>query len=367
MDAPLLRRHLLLAGTASLGLGSTPGRAAPHPAASDDSAAADLDAVVAPPPALQLADGLRLATCLFPGAKAPSLGLVRDDGHIVDLAAGFKRLGLKARFATDSMLSLLEAGPEALAQVRQLDARAASGRLPTHALQQVRLLSPIPKPHSNIYCVGWNYLEHFNEGKDVRADKGVSELPAHPVFFTKSVHTMNHPLGSIPYEVGNTETADYEAELAVIIGKTGRNIPEEQAMDYVFGYTAYNDTTVREIQQKRHGGQWFKGKSLDRYGPMGPWIVSADGVDLSQVRVICRINGVEKQNASYETMYFKVPRIIAELSRGLTLVPGDIIATGTPPGVGYARKPPEFLRPDDVIETEVTGIGSFKNIVRLQS
>jgi 2-keto-4-pentenoate hydratase/2-oxohepta-3-ene-1,7-dioic acid hydratase in catechol pathway len=123
---------------------------------------------------------------------------------------------------------------------------------------------------------------------------------------------------------------------------------------------------VREAQQKLHGGQWFKGKSLDGHGPMGPWIVTAAGVKLDDLRVICRVNGVEKQNASYKQMYFKIPRIIAELSRGLTLEPGDIIATGTPSGVGFARKPPEFLKHGDVIETEITGIGVMRNPIRAE-
>jgi 2-keto-4-pentenoate hydratase/2-oxohepta-3-ene-1,7-dioic acid hydratase in catechol pathway len=133
-------------------------------------------------------------------------------------------------------------------------------------------------------------------------------------------------------------------------------------MDYVYGYSVYNDTTVRDVQQKLHGGQWFKGKSIDGYGPMGPWIVTAGGVKLDKdLRIMSRVNGVEKQNASYMQMYFKIPRIIAELSRGLTLEAGDIIATGTPSGVGFARKPQEFLKPGDIMETEITGIGIMRN------
>jgi 2-keto-4-pentenoate hydratase/2-oxohepta-3-ene-1,7-dioic acid hydratase in catechol pathway len=187
------------------------------------------------------------------------------------------------------------------------------------------------------------------------------------VFFTKGTHTMNGPFDPIPQDLSNSNTTDWEAELAVVIGQRGRNISEERAMDYVFGYAAYNDTTVREVQQKRHGGQWFKGKSLDGHGPMGPWIVTAAGVKLDDVRVICRVNGVEKQNGSYKQMYFKIPRIIAELSRGLTLEPGDIIATGTPSGVGFARKPPEFLKAGDVMETEITGVGIIRNTIRAES
>ncbi|WP_332848316.1 fumarylacetoacetate hydrolase family protein [Massilia sp. S19_KUP03_FR1] len=161
-------------------------------------------------------------------------------------------------------------------------------------MAQARFLSPIPRPDRNIYCVVWNYLDHFEEGKNARVDKVVDKLPDHLVFFTK-------------------------------------------------------------------------GKSLDGHGPMGPWIVSAAGVKLDDVRVICRVNGVEKQNGSYQQMYFKIPRIIAELSRGMTLEPGDIIATGTPSGVGFARKPQEFLKDGDVMETEITGVGVIRNTIRAKT
>lgn len=209
--------------------------------------------------------------------------------------------------------------------------------------------------------MGWNYLDHFDEGKDRRADQGVKEYPKVPVLFTKGTQTMNGPFDSIPYDGSYSTMIDWEAELAVVIGKKGKNISEENAMDYVFGYAAYNDTTARDVQQKRHSGQWFKSKSLDGHGPMGPWIVTAGGVNLDDTRIICRVNGVEKQNASYKQTYFKIPVVIAELSRSLTLLPGDIIATGTPSGVGYSRKPPEFLKPGDSMETEITGVGIIRN------
>ena len=172
---------------------------------------------------------------------------------------------------------------------------------------------------------------------------------------------MNGHYDPIPYDGSYSTMIDWEAELAVVIGKKGKNISEENAMDHVFGYSAYNDTTARDVQQKRHSGQWFKGKSLDGHGPMGPWIVTAGGVNLDDTRIICRVNGVEKQNASYKQMYFKIPVVIAELSRSLTLLPGDIIATGTPSGVGFSRKPPEFLKPGDIMETNITGIGILRN------
>jgi 2-keto-4-pentenoate hydratase/2-oxohepta-3-ene-1,7-dioic acid hydratase in catechol pathway len=311
--------------------------------------------------------GHRFATCIFEQNGAPRIGIVLDDERVIDLVAEAKRQKMILAFSGNSMLSLIASGDVGMAQVVVLikNTLATSSKLRT--ANQVKLLSPVPKPERTIYCVGWNYLAHFEEGKEARGDKGVTTLPEHPVFFTKATHTMNGPFDAIPYDASYTATADWEAELAVVIGKKGRNISEERAMEYVFGYSAFNDTTVREVQQKKHGGQWFKGKSIDGYGPMGPWIVTAGGVILDDVRIICRVNGVEKQNASYEQMYFKIPRIIAELSRGLTLEPGDIIATGTPPGVGYSRNPPEFLKPGDVMETEIAGVGVIRNTVKTEA
>lgn len=311
--------------------------------------------------------GLRIATCKFKENSAASLGIVLDDGRVVDIETEAKRLGMPLAFAPNSMLSLLASGDKGLAQANTLAEKAGAKKSGLMTVNQVKLMSPIPRPDRNIYCVGWNYLEHFEEGREARADKAVTKLPDNPVFFTKGTHTMNGPFDAIPYDASFAATSDWEAELAVIIGKKGRNIPEDKAMDHVFGYAAFNDTTVREVQQKRHGGQWFKGKSIDGYGPMGPWIVTAAGVTLDDVRIICRVNGVEKQNASYKQMFFKIPRIIAELSRGLTLEPGDIIATGTPPGVGFSRKPPEFLKPGDIMETEIVGVGIIRNTIETES
>ena len=310
--------------------------------------------------------GMRLASCIVTHGAMPTLVLVRDDGKMIDLQAEAKRQKMALPFDASSMLALIKAGNAGFEQVRLLAERAVARKSPMLPVEGAQFTSPIPRPDRNIYCVGWNYQDHFEEGKAARADKVVEKLPDHPVFFTKGTHTMNGPFDTIPQDLSNSNSTDWEAELAVIIGQRGRNISEERAMDYVFGYSAYNDTTVREVQQKRHGGQWFKGKSLDGHGPMGPWIVSAAGVSLDDVRVICRVNGVEKQNASYKQMYFKIPRIIAELSRGLTLEPGEIIATGTPSGVGFARKPPEFLKAGDVMETEITGVGIIRNTIKAE-
>ena len=312
-------------------------------------------------PPLSGKTGIRIATVLLSKGGKETVVVVLDDGRLVDVKAAAHQQKVKLAFDPSSVLNLIASGDAGLAQVTAIAAHAAKQKsLPK--LADAQFLSPIPHPARNIYCVGWNYLDHFEEGKANRQDTVVEKLPEHPVFFTKGTHTMNGPFDPIPLVTKLSNMSDWEAELAVVIGKKGVNISEEDAMNYVYGYSVYNDTTVRDVQQKLHGGQWFKGKSIDNYGPMGPWIVTAGGVTLDKnLHIISRVNGVEKQNAVYPQMYFKIPKIIAELSRGLTLEPGDIIATGTPSGVGFARKPQEFLKPGDVMETEITGIGIMRN------
>ena len=287
---------------------------------------------------------LRLVTYVAADG-APRVGAVSAAGRVVDLGD----------VAAD-MPGLIAAGADGLARVRRRVA-AAGGDGP--AVEEVRLLAPVPKPPRNVYCIGWNYVEHFNEGAAMRLQP--AQMPEHPVIFTKGTGAVNGPFDPIPFDPAVSEHIDWEAELAVVIGKAGRNIAEAAAMDHVFGYTVVNDTSARDMQQKKHGGQWFKGKSLDGHAPMGPWIVPAADLDPSDLRVVCRVNGVVKQDGRTAQMYFKLPRILAELSLGLTLEPGDVICTGTPPGVGAARTPPEFLRPGDVLESEIEGIGVIRN------
>jgi 2-keto-4-pentenoate hydratase/2-oxohepta-3-ene-1,7-dioic acid hydratase in catechol pathway len=361
------RRNLLKA-SASAAVGTLMTGVGANARAQDGADVAPINgAQIKSVPPLASKVGMRLATCALGPNGAQGVVLVLDDGRMIDVRAEAARQKLRLGFDAGSMLELIKSGDAGFAQVRALMERAVHDKAGLSSVEGVRFLSPIPRPDRNIYCVGWNYLDHFEEGKNARADKHVETLPDHPVFFTKGTHTMNGPFDSIPQDAANSTQTDWEAELAIVIGRRGKNIPEERALDYVFGYSVYNDTTERDIQQKRHGGQWFKGKSLDGHGPMGPWIVTAAGVKLDDMRVICRVNGVEKQNASYKQMYFKVPRIIAELSRGMTLEPGDIIATGTPSGVGFARKPPEFMKNGDVMETEITGIGIIRNTIRAES
>ena len=299
---------------------------------------------------------LRLATFSTPREPALRTGVVLNDGRVIDLGREAKRRGMKLAFNPASMISLIAGGDAALKQVRAL-AEGAKGEHPR--LADVNFASPIPVPERNIYAVGWNYLAHFEEGKAQRDPK--QTYPEHPVFFSKASHCMNGPFSPIPFDPKVSTQIDWEGELAVIIGKRGRNISEADAMNYVFGFSVINDTTARDIQAKRHGGQWFKGKSLDGHGPMGPWIVTRGAIDHDNLKLQTRVNGVVKQDANTGQMFFKVPAIIAELSLGLTLEPGDVIATGTPPGVGNSRTPPEFMKPGDVVEVEIERIGVLRN------
>jgi 2-keto-4-pentenoate hydratase/2-oxohepta-3-ene-1,7-dioic acid hydratase in catechol pathway len=308
-----------------------------------------------PPGTLAAHGALRLVTYAPPGGGAPRLGAVRPSGHVVDLGAAAKSKRVKLAFDPSSMLSLIAAGPAALAQARKL---AADGHDDGPMVSALHLLAPIPVPARNVYAVGWNYLEHFEESLTAKNQ----QLPKHPVFFTKGTHTINGPYDPIPFDAKVSVQIDWEGELAVIIGKRGRNIAEADAMDYVFGFTVINDTTARDMQTA-YGGQWFKGKSLDGHGPIGPWIMPAADLDYTDLHLMTRVNGVVKQDINTAKMYFKVPRLIAELSLGLTLEPGDIIASGTPSGTGVARTPQEFLRPGDVLETEIVEIGIIRNVI----
>jgi 2-keto-4-pentenoate hydratase/2-oxohepta-3-ene-1,7-dioic acid hydratase in catechol pathway len=284
---------------------------------------------------------------------APRTGVMRGDHQAIDLLAA----GGKPPFDARDMISLIASGPQGLAWIREVAAKTSA----SIALNSITRLSPIPRPRKNVFCVGWNYLEHFKEGESIRPH--VVDMPSHPTFFSKTPTSVIGPYDDIPYDSKITEKLDWEAELGVIIGTGGKNISQATAMKHVFGYTVINDVSGRDIQ-RQHGQQWFKGKSLDGTCPMGPWIVTADEVpNPDQLAIACRVNGALKQDSNTSYMYFKLPRIIAELSHGMTLEPGDIISTGTPAGVGHARTPPEFMKPGDVLETEVEGVGVLRNRV----
>lgn len=301
---------------------------------------------------------MKLVTYSESKRKPAKIGVIAPDGSVIDLAMAARKSRVKLPFAADDMIALIGAGRAGLAAVRKAVGGLKSGH---RAIARVVLHAPIPRPRKNVFCVGWNYLEHFQEG--IKARPHVTEMPAHPAFFTKQPLCVNAPYGTIPAHPGTTQKLDWEVELAMVIGRGGRNIAEADAMKHVFGYTIANDVSAREVQ-RQHGQQWFKGKSLDGHLPMGPWIVTADAIaDPNNLHLACRVNGAVKQDSNTSYLYFKLPRIIAELSSGLTLEPGDIILTGTPSGVGHARTPPEFMQSGDVMETEVEGIGLLRNVI----
>jgi len=271
-----------------------------------------------------------------------AIGLLRDE-TVIDLSA-----------VARDMIALIESGEQGLAQARAA-AETATSALP---LSEVRLLPPIHTPRRNVMCVGKNYVEHTRESFEARGE--TVETIEYPVIFTKTTTCVNGPYDDIPYDAAVSENIDYEAELAVIIGRRVKNTNHEEAQAAVFGYTVLNDVTARDLQSLHK--QFFKGKSLDGSCPIGPWIVTADELpDPYSLRITCHVNGELRQDSANETMTFDIPTIINHLSRGMTLLPGDIIATGTPSGVGFAMKPPVFLRPGDVVECAIEGIGVIRN------
>ncbi|WP_214366727.1 fumarylacetoacetate hydrolase family protein [Pseudonocardia sp. H11422] len=233
-----------------------------------------------------------------------------------------------------------------------------------HVLDAVTLLAPIPVPRRNIFCVGKNYREHVAEfGRSGYDTPSRSEaLPEKPIIFSKATTSVTGPGTEIDPHHGVARELDYEAELAVIIGTGGRGIPVERAYDHVWGYTIVNDVTARDLQ--RDHKQWLLGKSLDTHCPMGPWAVTADEVgDVRALEVSSRVNGEPRQKASVADLIFDIPTLIATISAGITLLPGDVIATGTPAGVGIGFDPPRFLTSGDVLEIAITGLGTLTNRV----
>lgn len=229
-------------------------------------------------------------------------------------------------------------------------------------LASVRLLAPIPSPKRNIFCVGKNYREHAREfagsGYEAGAVKG-AEIDEYPAVFTKPGSTVvgsGHVVSLHPHI---TSAVDYEAELAIVIGKSGRDIPARRAYEHIWGYTIINDVTARDRQ--RNHKQWFMGKALDTFCPMGPWITTADEVDPENLDVKCWVNGELRQSANTRDLIFDIPTLVATISAGLTLEPGDVIATGTPAGVGLGFNPPKFLKPGDEVSMSISGLGTLTN------
>ncbi|MBF6589259.1 MAG: fumarylacetoacetate hydrolase family protein [Ktedonobacterales bacterium] len=301
--------------------------------------------------------GPRLVT--FRDAGGVRLGAVRR-GRILDLprAAALSGHQEHAEELRD-MLALIGGGATALERVRALVASApGEGEL---AWDAVEVLAPIPRPRKNIFCLGRNYAEHAAES--LRAIGQEVQLPTVPNVFTKAPTSVTGPFADIPFDATVSQRMDWEVELAVIIGHGGRHIARADALAHIWGYTVLNDISARDIQN-RPGVQWFLGKSLDGSCPMGPLILTADGVpDPQHLRLTLSVNGERKQDDTTAHMIFDIATIIVTLSQVLTLEPGDILATGTPSGVGFARTPPEFLKPGDLLESAIVGIGAMRNRV----
>ena len=240
--------------------------------------------------------------------------------------------------------------------------QAATARLGAPIpLAEATLLAPLA-PRKNVFCIGRNYLAHAEEGARVRGEE--LKLPTVPTIFTKAPTSITGPDATLNLNGTISQKYDWEAELAVVIGKRCKDVSEADALDVIFGYTCLNDVSARDLQNATT--QWFKGKTLDDTCPLGPTIVTADEVgDPQQLDVSLRLNGEVKQHASTSVMIFSIARIIAYLSAGTTLEPGDIIATGTPEGVGFARTPPEFLKDGDVMEVEISKVGLLRNPVSI--
>jgi 2,4-diketo-3-deoxy-L-fuconate hydrolase len=295
----------------------------------------------------------------------PRAGALLNDAHVVDLVEAFRSLGRPAPASDEEPLGWLDLDegwlPAACALLGELAAEPATFKRLDHRgavldVAQVRLVAPVPRPRK-VLCIGLNYRDHAKEtGK---------ALPERPLLFSKLPTCVIGPNDSIVIP-RITDQVDYEAELGVVIGRTGKHVRSEDALNHVAGYVNFNDVSARDMQFG--DGQWQRGKSCDTFAPMGPWMVTADEIcDPGDLRVRLRLNGETMQDSRTRELIFGVPELVRFLSQTITLEPGDVIATGTPPGVGAARKPPVFLKPGDRVEVEVEGLGVLSNPVEGES
>jgi 2-keto-4-pentenoate hydratase/2-oxohepta-3-ene-1,7-dioic acid hydratase in catechol pathway len=294
---------------------------------------------------------MRIATCRYQNRER--LGVVENGVAVIpSLAPAFRAKAYR------HVLSFIAAGSR---RWKRLAAALPSLRSECAVpLAEVTLLAPIPRPAKNIMALGWNYSDHVKESG--AASGRDAQPPEYPMVFTKSVTSVTGPDTSVPWDAATCSQLDWEVELGVIIGNAGKRIPRRQALKHVFGYTIINDLSARDLQFRHK--QFFLGKSLDGTCPMGPWIATADEIpDPQNLALRSRVNGMPKQDSSTRYMIFDIPAIIETLSLGMTLEPGDVISTGTPSGVGFARTPPEFLKPGDTVECEIEGIGVLRNTI----
>jgi len=302
---------------------------------------------------------VKLATFLSGNNQSPHLGVVINTTALLDLTV--ERAG-SGHSHFESMQALIDAGQVGLESVKTVLQRASLDPSDSTVvpINDVRFCAPIPQPRKNIFCVGLNYLDHIQEGNKAQDKQFTPQL--FPEFFTKARTTIIATGEGIPRHAGTTSQLDYEGELGVVIGKRVVNLTEENWREAIFGYTVINDISARDIQHSHK--QWFKGKSLDGSCPMGPFIVTADEIPNPQrLQIHTRVNGEVRQDMSTSQMIFEIAEVLVALTAGITLEPGDIIATGTPSGVGYAMNPPHFLKTGDQVSVTITGVGQLDNHV----
>lgn len=278
-----------------------------------------------------------------------------DENSIVPMNALLKVLG---KNTPESLLDFICTYSDSL--LGDLKAVLSKENIEKIPYDRVKITAPIPHPRRNIFCLGKNYREHALEIKSLPGGK--TAIPDYPIYFTKVADPCIGHMDKVIIPKEYSENIDYEVELALVIGKDGRDIPMEKAEEYIFGYTIANDITARDIQRKH--SQWFKGKSLDTFTPVGPYIVHKSQIGFPvELDISCRVNGEIRQKSNTKHMIFDIPYIISDLSKGLTLRAGDIILTGTPAGVGMGFDPPRFLKAGDVVECYIEKIGTLVNIV----
>lgn len=284
---------------------------------------------------------MRIATYQWNGQR--HVGIVSGDGQSVT------PLQLTAEQAKTGALAVIGLGS-------QINDLRTSQSL---SLQGVKLEAPIPRPRRNIFCVGRNYHAHAKELSASVFKNNTANPESWPIVFTKVPECVVGPTDNVTLPGEVSQQIDYESELAVVIGIGGRNISRANAMDHIYGYTIVNDVTARDVQMRHQ--QWDLGKSFDTFCPMGPWIVTADELDGTCTRVRGWVNGELRQDGQTRDLIFDIPTLIETCSRGITLYPGDVIATGTPAGVGMGLNPPQYLKTGDIVRIEIDGIGAIEN------
>ncbi|WPN52030.1 fumarylacetoacetate hydrolase family protein [Pseudomonas sp. P9_2] len=287
------------------------------------------------------------------------LGTIQIDGRVRVACLLNEHGGTLVPAYYGDLVDIIAGGQTILEMVRS---SALVGEAEQFNLTDVKVLAPIQRFSRDVLCTGWNYWDHFYESEGKREGQDVPK-PDAPTFFTKAPTVTISPDDDVALDARLSQKWDYEAEIVVVIGKTGRSIPKERAHEHIFGYCLANDISQRDLQ-RRHGGQWFRGKSLDATMPLGPWITLRDDIAINDVGIEFELNGKLMQKAKVSDMAFPIEELIAELSLGLTLYAGDILLTGTPSGIGNARTPPVFLKAGDRIVTRANGLGELRNTLR---